>query len=52
MSEANCDGEAKIEAYLTSLGLRVERFNKAELREGRTPDFRVFVNDELASIAR
>ena len=48
MSKANCDGEAKIEAYITSLGLRVERFSKAELGEGRTPDFRVFVDDELA----
>ena len=48
MSEAKLDGEARVCEYFTSRGLRVERFNKAEMKQGRTPDFRVFANDEFA----
>ena len=48
MSRAKLDGEACIYEYLTGAGLRVERFSKAEMCQGRTPDFRVFANDELA----
>ena len=48
MSRAKLDGEARVQEFLTSAGLRVERFSKAERRQGRTPDFRVFANDELA----
>jgi len=48
MSKAELDGEARVQEFLTSTGLRVERFSKAEMRQGRTPDFRVHANDELA----
>jgi hypothetical protein len=48
MSKAKLDGEARVSAYLTDAGFRVERFNKAELRTGRTPDFRVFAKGSLA----
>jgi len=48
MSKAKLDGESRVEAYISSLGLRVERFSKAELRAGKTPDFRVYLGEELA----
>jgi len=48
MSSAKLDGEARVQEYLIASGLRVERFSKAELRQGRTPDFRVFAGDALA----
>ena len=48
MSKAKLDGESRVQAYLASFGLRVERFTKAEMRQGRTPDFHVFSGDELA----
>ncbi len=48
MSKAKLDGEARVQEYLTTTGLRVERFTKAEMQQGRTPDFRVFSGDELA----
>lgn len=48
MSEARFDGEARVQEYLTGAGLRVARFTKAEMRQGRTPDFCVFAGDELA----
>src|SRR5258708_38927219 len=48
MSKAKLDGEARVHAYLTGTGLRVERFTKDEMCQGRTPDFRVFSGDELA----
>jgi hypothetical protein len=48
MSRAKLDGEHRLQGFLTRAGLRVERFSKAEMRQGRTPDFRVFANDELA----
>ncbi len=47
MSKAKSDGEARVSAYLSDAGFRVERFKKAELRKGRTPDFRVFARDAL-----
>jgi hypothetical protein len=48
MSKAKLDGEARVFEYFTSRGLRVERFRKAEMRQGReTPDFRVFATREL-----
>lgn len=40
--------ETRVREYLTATGLRVERFTKAEMQQGRTPDFRVFAGDELA----
>ena len=48
MSNANFDGENRVHECLTSKGLRVERFSKTELRQGKTPDFRVFAGDEMA----
>jgi hypothetical protein len=48
MSKAKLDGEARVQEHLASIGLRVERFTKAEMQQGRTPDFRVFTGDELA----
>lgn len=33
--------------YLGKHGLRPERFAKAEMRRGKTPDFCVFQGDEL-----
>jgi hypothetical protein len=48
MSKAQLDGESRVHAYLSSFGLRVEWFAKAELRGGKTPDFRVFSGDDLA----
>jgi hypothetical protein len=49
MSRAKLDGEARVQEFFTSAGLRVERFSRTEKRQGRqTPDFRVFINDELA----
>jgi hypothetical protein len=48
MSKAKVDGEGRVEAYLTAAGLRVARFRKGEMRQGRTPDFRVFANENLA----
>jgi len=48
MSKAKLDGEARVQEYLTGTGLRVERFSKAEMRKGRTPDFRVFADEALA----
>lgn len=48
MSNTKLDGEARVQEYLIAVGLRVERFSKAELRGGRTPDFRVFAGDALA----
>ena len=48
MSKAKLDGENSVQHYLESLGLRVKRFTKAEMRRGRTPDFRVFAGSELA----
>jgi hypothetical protein len=48
MSKAKLDGEARVCEYFRSRGLRVERFRKAEKRQGRrTPDFRVFATREL-----
>lgn len=48
MSKAKLDGENRVLEYLTDVGFRVERFAKAEIGTGRTPDFRVFANDALA----
>jgi hypothetical protein len=48
MSKAKLDGESRVRDFLFANGLRVERFTKSELRQGRTPDFRVFAGDELA----
>ena len=48
MSEAKLDGETRVEEYLVGANLDVARFSKAEMRQGRTPDFRVFANGDLA----
>lgn len=48
MSQTKLDGEIRVSEYLKGLGLRGERFTKAEMRQGRTPDFRVFARDALA----
>jgi hypothetical protein len=48
MSSAKLDGEARVQEFLVAAGLRVERFTKAEMKRGRTPDFRVFAGDALA----
>jgi len=46
--EGIANGEARISDYLTARGFAVERFTKAAMRQGRTPDFRVTSNDSLA----
>ncbi|MGA9108335.1 MAG: hypothetical protein ACLQPN_06970 [Bryobacteraceae bacterium] len=48
MSKAKFDGEQRVDEYFTTTGLHVERFSKAEMRQGRTPDFRVYSGSELA----
>lgn len=48
MSNAKLDGENRVREYLTGAGFRVESFTKPELRRGRTPDFRAFIEEELA----
>lgn len=48
MSRAKLDGEGLVQKYLMSVDLRAERFEKHEMRNGKTPDFRVFRGDELA----
>jgi hypothetical protein len=48
MSKAKLDGESRVRDYFFSNSLRVERFTNAEMRQGRTPDFRVFAGHELA----
>lgn len=48
MPKAKLDGESRVRDFLIANGLRVERFTKAELRQGRTPDFKVFAGGELA----
>ncbi len=48
MSRAKLDGEQRVEEYFTDTGLRVKRFSKSEMRQGRTPDFRVYAGIELA----
>jgi hypothetical protein len=45
---AKLNGEARVCEYFTEQCFRVERFTKDEMRQGRTPDFRVFAGDELA----
>ena len=50
MSKAKLDGEFRVRDYFIANGLRVERFAKAEMRQGRTPDFRVYAGDELARL--
>ena len=40
--------EQKVEQYLTEGGFRLERFSKRELRNSKTPDFRVFKEGEFA----
>jgi len=48
MSKAKLNGESRVAEYLSRMGLRIERFSKAEMRKGRTPDFRVFAREKLA----
>jgi len=40
-------GEQFAEAFCARHGLRTKRFSKEELRQGKTPDFRVFKSSEL-----
>src|ERR1700756_1314742 len=35
--------------YLAEHGLRVERFSKSQMRQSKTPDFRVFRQTELVA---
>ncbi len=39
--------EEKVKRYLEERGVTVERFSKAEMRSGKTPDFRVLRNGEF-----
>ncbi|MBK8898204.1 MAG: hypothetical protein IPN66_13625 [Candidatus Competibacteraceae bacterium] len=39
--------EYKVNQYLEERGFTVERFSKAEIRAGKTPDFRVFQNGKF-----
>jgi hypothetical protein len=48
MPKTKFDGEARVQEYFTSAGLQVKHFRKSEMRQGRTPDFRVFSNGDLA----
>ena len=41
-------GEDRVVDYLTSHGLRPSRFTQAEMRKGKTPDFRVYQGRALA----
>lgn len=41
------EDEELVARLLAAKGLRAERFSKAERRQGKTPDFRVFKNDAL-----
>jgi hypothetical protein len=43
------NAEQFAERYLLSRSLRPNRFNKQEMRQGKTPDFRVFKQDELVA---
>lgn len=36
--------EERVKGYLEHRGFTVERFSKAEMRSGKTPDFRVLRN--------
>jgi hypothetical protein len=47
-TEAIANGEARVSDYLTARGFVVQRFDKAAMRRGRTPDFRVMSNNRLA----
>jgi len=40
-------GEQAAADFFAKSGLRVQRFSKQEIRQGKTPDFRVFRNKEL-----
>ncbi len=48
MRSDKSNGESIVSDYLTGRGLSVQRFDKAEMRQSRTPDFRVLANDRLA----
>lgn len=48
MSKAKLDGESRVSRYLNFLGLKTERYSKAELRASRTPDFKVYSGDALS----
>jgi len=39
--ESRLDGESRVRDFFIANGLRVERFTKWEVRQGRTPDFKV-----------
>ncbi len=41
------DSEQTVKDFLFSYGLKSEKFNKIELRNGKTPDYRVYKDDEL-----
>src|ERR1017187_8570601 len=47
-SDWKSNGESIVSDYLTGCGLSVQRFDKAAMRQSRTPDFRVLANDRLA----
>ena len=47
-SSTDENGETLVCEYLTGQGLSVQRFDKAEMRQSRTPDFRVMAGDRLA----
>lgn len=42
------DSEQVVNDFLSGYGLRSERFDKTELGVGKTPDYRVYINGELA----
>lgn len=42
------NGESIVSNYLTGRGLSVQRFDKAAMRQSRTPDFRVLASGHLA----
>jgi hypothetical protein len=47
MSNRQNLGEQFASEYLSRHGLRAERFTKAEMRQGKTPDFRGFKGNDF-----
>jgi hypothetical protein len=46
--EISMDAESKVKEFLQSYGLNPEKYSKEELRAGKTPDFKVYKDNELS----
>lgn len=42
------DTEERVKEFLSSYGLSVERFTKQEMKKGKTPDYRVMIDDQFS----